>query len=478
MFYAEATVPLARRLISGYLLFCLAGLLLCIASVLVLAFRQSLTENIAFVVVGPLMVIAVGAFSLYQHLRMHTIIENELTRVCRAKERESLAVRPLEGTGPAVAGWNRLLERIAASESMELLEERLAKALDSKKERRFLEVLNALWDGVAVTSTEGRIQFANRAFASLVGAAKAEELEGCDILQKIGAARASNSEQVLSILRQHSTCAVAMLNRGERVDDGVWRVARQTMQDSERGACWVWSVRDVTQLAIVDDAKSQFVSTATHELRTPLANIKAYAETLSLDSTIDPEKQKEFCNIINQEATRLARFVDEMLSVNQMEVGAMTLDRRECDLERVVHDVISSVEPQLASKHITFETKLPPKYPKLRLDKDKFQAALVNLAGNAAKYTPEGGRVSLELDWSPTELQFHVEDNGIGIAADELPKVFDKFFRSQDERVRQVSGNGLGLTYTQEIVRLHGGRLSVQSEINKGTRFTLALPLA
>ncbi len=478
MFHAEASVPLVRRLISGYLFFCLAGLLLCVASALVLGFRQLLAENVIFVVLGPLMVIAVGAFSLYQHVRLHAVIENELTQVCRSKDREALPVRPLEGNGPAVAGWNRLMERLSESESMGLLEERLAKALDSKKERRFLEVLNALSDGVAVTSLDGRVQFSNRAFASLVGATKAEDLEGCDLIQKLGVAQASNAPQVVASLKQSANNAVAMLNRGEKVEAGVWRIARQTMQDSERGACWVWTVRDVTQLAIVDEAKSQFVSTATHELRTPLANIKAYAETLSLDATIDPEKQKEFCNIINQEATRLARFVDEMLSVNQLEVGAMTLDRRECDLERVVQDVIQSVEPQMAAKHIAFETKLPPKYPKLKLDRDKFQAALVNLAGNAAKYTPDGGRVSLQLEWSPSELNFHIEDTGIGISQEELPKVFEKFYRSQDDRVRQISGNGLGLTYTQEIVRLHGGRLSVQSELNKGTRFTLSLPIA
>lgn len=478
MFYAEASMPLTRRLISGYLLFCLAGLLLCVASALVLGYRQALTDNIVLLVLGPLTVIVVGAYSIYQHIRLHAQIETELTQVCKTKDRDTLTVRPLEGTGPAVAGWNRLLERLSASESMEQLEDRLAKALDSKKERRFLDVLNAINDGVVVTSTDGRIGFSNRAFASLVAAARVEELEGREILQVLGAAQAANAEQVMAALRQNISSAVAMMNRGARAEDGVLRLSRQTMQDPERGTCWVWSVRDITQLAIVDEAKNQFVSTATHELRTPLANIKAYAETLSLDSAIDPEKQKEFCNIINQEATRLARFVDEMLSVNQMEVGAMTLDRREVDLERIMQDVITSVEPQMAAKQIIFETKLPPKFPKLRLDRDKFQAALVNLAGNAAKYTPDGGRVFLQLEWTPSELTIHVEDTGIGISAEELPKVFEKFFRSQDERVRQISGNGLGLTYTQEIVRLHGGKLSVQSELNKGTRFTLALPIA
>ena len=198
MFHAEASVPLVRRLITGYLFFCLAGLLLCVASALVLGFRHLLEENVLFVVLGPLAVIAVGAFSLYQHVRLHAVIENELTQVCRSKDRDALAVRPLAGNGPAVTGWNRLMERLSESESMGVLEERLAKALDSKKERRFLEVLHALSDGVVVTSLDGRIQFSNRAFASLVGASKTEELEGGDILQKLGAAQAQNADQVLS----------------------------------------------------------------------------------------------------------------------------------------------------------------------------------------------------------------------------------------------------------------------------------------
>ena len=128
MFHGEATMPLTRRLISGYFLFCLAGLLLCVATAIVLGYRQSLTDNIVLLVLGPATVMTVGAYSIYQHIRVHAVIENELTQVCRTKDRDSLTVRPLEGVGPAVAGWNRLLERLSASESMEQLEDRLAKA--------------------------------------------------------------------------------------------------------------------------------------------------------------------------------------------------------------------------------------------------------------------------------------------------------------------------------------------------------------
>ncbi len=120
---------------------------------------------------------------------------------------------------------------------------------------------------------------------------------------------------------------------------------------------------------------------------------------------------------------------------------------------------------------------LPPKLSKLRVDKDKLAAALVNLLGNAIKYTPDGGSVTFRAVQKDGALQIEVEDTGFGIAAEELPKIYEKFFRSPDPRVREQTGTGLGLSLTQEVIRLHGGKLHVQSELNKGTRFTAVLPV-
>ena len=192
---------------------------------------------------------------------------------------------------------------------------------------------------------------------------------------------------------------------------------------------------------------------------------------------IDVEQQKQFFNTINDEATRLARFVDELLNVSQMESGAMSLARHETDTQRLIEEVIEHVRPEIDRKQIDFERLLPPKLPKLNVDKDKVTAALVNLLGNATKYTPKDGRVRLRVESAPGEIRFHVDDSGIGIAEAELPRVFEKFFRSDDGRVREVTGTGLGLAFTQEVARLHGGKVTVHSELNKGTQFTLTLPV-
>jgi two-component system phosphate regulon sensor histidine kinase PhoR len=223
--------------------------------------------------------------------------------------------------------------------------------------------------------------------------------------------------------------------------------------------------------------RNQFVFTATHELRTPLANIRAYAELLATQEEIPLDQQKDFYNIINSEATRLGRFINDLLNISQMETGSFAIVRHETDVERLVEEIVNHVSPQATQKRQRLDCHLPPKCPKIAVDKDKLSAGLVNLLGNAIKYTPEEGRIHFRVESDHDHIRFTVEDTGIGISAEELPRLFQKFFRSSDARVREITGSGLGLAFSQEVARLHGGKLTVTSELNKGSLFTLTLPL-
>ena len=131
----------------------------------------------------------------------------------------------------------------------------------------------------------------------------------------------------------------------------------------------------------------------------------------------------------------------------------------------------------MKKKEIQFSIELPPKLPELHLDKDKIIAVLVNILGNAAKYTPDAGRISLKVKCEDGALRAAVQDTGVGIAKEELSKVFEKFFRSDDPRVQAEVGTGLGLSIAREVVRMHGGEIIVESELNKGSTFTVELPL-
>lgn len=379
--------------------------------------------------------------------------------------------------------WNSLLSGESDAELLSQLEQRLSGDSCGGGDGSWRAIVDSISDGICSADAEGRIVQANPAFAALVGVSSSRSLTGQSVCDVIVAAASGESEKLVQQFSRGMTSFACELRRGAELADGVLRVAcvplRETSESDGHNSedHSVWQLRDVTHQKLAEEARNQFVFTATHELRTPLCNLKAYAETLVLQDGIDVDRQKEFCNIINSEATRLARFVDELLNISQMEGGGLSVTKHQTDIERLLKEVLDHVRPQIVKKKQTLETSLPARFPKLSVDKDKLSGTLINLLGNACKYTPENGSLHFTVEVEPGTLLIHVEDSGYGISAEELPRIFDKFFRSSDQRVRDIEGTGLGLAFAKEVARLHGGSLTAQSEVGRGSRFTLTLPL-
>jgi len=387
-------------------------------------------------------------------------------------------LRPLPATDSLAAGWNQLLARVHEHSAWNGVERRLSEANHTQQAKRWEAVFQNLTEGIAVCDSDGRIIQLNRSFATLLKRADSKSLVGIDILDLLSdQADEASQERIGGLINNHAT-QVIEIQRSEDLAQGVWRLSRTTQTgDSCNPTDTIWTLRDVTQQKLAEKAREQFVFTATHELRTPLANIRAYSETLSLAADIPVEQQQSFYNTINNEATRLARFVDELLNISQMEAGAITIQKHEVQLELLLAEILDSQRPSANEKKQSFDFSIAPKLPKVLADKDKLAAALTNLVSNAIKYTPEGGKVTVRVDSDSARVLFMVEDSGIGIKAEDLPKLCGKFFRSSDERVQAVVGTGLGLAFTQEVARLHGGNVSIRSQLNQGSCFTLELPI-
>ncbi|QDU81893.1 Alkaline phosphatase synthesis sensor protein PhoR [Polystyrenella longa] len=460
-----------QRLILCYVLSCalIWGILQWGSS-----FSEVLPVYLALCFVGPLVIVVVGSYLLTRDIRVLGYLESRLLGVIGDQTGRFSLDPIMNSSQPLVLAWNKLAEKMAHQESLQVLEERVCGEINSSHDQLSTQALENLSEGIVVTNDEGMIQYANLSFGAILNVELPEEVKTktlAEILPDELYERIPELEQMIKANRPMNF-EIAL---GDQTSDGVVSIKTRPIVNRDRMLLWHFS--DVTQNKLADEMRDQFLSSATHELRTPLANIKAYAETLQTADDMDVEDHKNFCNIINSEATRLARLVDSLLDIKQIEAGSLSITRNETDLLRLIEEVCENVKPQMEQKQIAFELNVPPKLSKISVDKDKIVASLVNLLGNAAKYTMEGGKVLFRVEQVGSSMHFHIEDSGIGIRDEEISRIFEQFFRSSDPRVRDIPGNGIGLAYTSEVIELHGGQILIQSEIDKGTQFTVQLPM-
>jgi len=477
MFAAQKYRSYTQRLSGQHLLFGLAGIVYFAISILFLSRWDSL-PSLATALGVPVGILLFGSIAMRRTSRWLNNLERQLLRFAENPNRSVMELRPLPVIHPLAAGWNQLLAHVHEHSAWNGVERRLSEAIHSQQAKRWESAFQNLTDGIAICDSEGKIMQLNLSFATLLHRSDSKCLLGTDVLDLLSEQVDDASvKRIRAMVSSHAT-QMLEVQRTDDIAQGVWRLSRIS-QRTEIGDSHdsIWTLRDVTQLKLAEAAREQFVFTATHELRTPLANIQAYSETLATVSELSVEQQQSFYNTINNEANRLARFVDELLNISQMEAGAITIEKHEVQLDRLLNEILESQRSLANEKKQQFTFSVAPKLPKIMADKDKLVAALSNLVGNAVKYTPEGGKVTVRVDSDATRVMFMVEDSGIGISAEDLPKMGGKFFRSKDARVQGMVGSGLGLAFSQEIARLHGGSILIRSELNQGSCFTLELPL-
>ncbi|RMG89436.1 MAG: GAF domain-containing protein [Chloroflexi bacterium] len=239
--------------------------------------------------------------------------------------------------------------------------------------------------------------------------------------------------------------------------------------------------RDITKEVEVDKLKSEFVSTVSHELRTPMTSIKGYAD-LMLMGAAGPmsEAQSRYLKVIKNNADRLHMLVNDLLNISRIETGKISLDLRPLDVPQLIEQIVEGHlrgRIQHEQKQLQVKTDIAPALPLVNADHARVTQILTNLLDNAFNYTPEGGQICIRARAKGQFVYISVEDTGIGIAKENLNKIFDRFFRAEDEAVQRVPGTGLGLAIVRSLIEMHGGKLSVESTVGKGSTFTFTLPV-
>jgi PAS domain S-box-containing protein len=234
--------------------------------------------------------------------------------------------------------------------------------------------------------------------------------------------------------------------------------------------------RQIEALRLSDQMKSDFVSSVSHELRTPLASILGYLEILSTGEVGDlTELQSEFLGIIDTNAHRLLSLIDDLLTLSGLENGKLAMRFETIDLGELVAGAVQVERPALLERHQEIDVQMPDGRVEVTADMDRLEQVVANLLANAVKFTPEGGRISVRLSESNGVAELVVEDSGIGISEDDLGRMFERFFRAASATEQAIPGTGLGLAISKGIVDAHGGSLAVESELGRGSAFTVRL---
>ena len=228
--------------------------------------------------------------------------------------------------------------------------------------------------------------------------------------------------------------------------------------------------------AYVSRLQTDFVNKVSHDLRTPLTSIRMFVETLQLGRLEDPARQKEALDIISSETERLSALITRLLDWARMESGKRSFDFRRQPVGPIVDDALRAVEPQRLQTGAQVIRTLAPGLPQIYVDRDALADVLVDLLQNAFKYTGPEKRISVQARAAGPSVEIVVEDNGPGIPGADQKRIFDKFYRGKDPLERTIEGSGLGLSMVKHILKAHGGKVSVRSELGKGAAFTVLLP--
>lgn len=242
----------------------------------------------------------------------------------------------------------------------------------------------------------------------------------------------------------------------------------QGEKDELYGAVGVF--QDVSELKKIEKVRREFLANVSHELRTPLTSIRGFLEAM-IDGVIDEREREKYLQIIHQETLRLGRLVSDVLELARLESGKVELERREVNLALLIERSLLKLTPQLEEKNLTVKKQISPELPHILADEDRMEQVLLNLLNNAIFFSPQGGEIIISAIKKGKYAEVSIEDQGPGIPEEELPYIFERFYRVEKSRAKKHGGLGLGLSIAKQIIELHGGEIGVESKPGQGSRF-------
>ncbi|MDD5081184.1 MAG: ATP-binding protein [Candidatus Omnitrophica bacterium] len=343
----------------------------------------------------------------------------------------------------------------------------------SESRSRLEAVFLSMFEGVMVVDMSGSVVLVNQALKNFlkiedepVGRRFMEVIRNIQIQEII--------DKVLTSCDELISAEISTLVPEEKI----LLVHATAIKKSGQAHGAVLVFHDVTELRHLEKVRRDFVANVSHELRTPVSSIKGYSETLLSGALEDEAHARDFLSIILSDSNRLASLIDDLLNLSKIESGNLIMEFKPQKLRPIIAKVFSGLKKQIDDKGISVEIDFPSDMPDVLIDHDRISQVLLNLMDNAMKYNSQNGKIIVKVFARGSFVGVDISDTGIGIPEKDLPRIFERFYRVDKARSRELGGTGLGLSIVKHIVQAHGGEVSVHSVEGQGTTFSFTLPKA
>ncbi len=422
---------------------------------------MAVLRNVLAVAVVLALALAVLLSSAAAHLASRTV--RRLTETARALAKGDLSIRSRVDGIDEYAELGRALDTLASNLSASLRELRTERD-------RLSGILSGMQEGVLFLDHQRRVALLNPALREML--LLSPDVVGNELSDVFRHA------QLKELLERAANATDPVTREMEITDLKPRRVlVRAAKLEGAEGGVFAVFV-DVTDIRRLESVRRDFVANVSHELRTPVTAIRSAAETLQLAAASDPKAAATFMAIIERNAERLQGLVEDLLDLSRIESQKYSLSPESLDVEEVFVQVVSLFRERAARRKVTLDYEVGPGLPEIQADPKALEHILTNLIDNAVKYAGEGARVHLRASEEHRGVRIQVEDNGPGISKTHLPRLFERFYRVDTGRSRDLGGTGLGLSIVKHLSESMGGSIGVESEVGKGTTFAVLLPRA
>lgn len=426
--------------------------------------NQSLRQVWISLILGLIIAYALAAFFSSRIASGITRPVEEITQVASDIARKKFHRRVRADTQDEIAFLGRAINRMAYSlqNQMETIR---------KSERRLNSIIESMESGLIMIDATGKVSLANRSFERMFGIPQSD-LVGRSFRQL------TYPYDISSLITE---CAESNTRIRKEIplyypEERILEANLAPMWVEKNGVGVVVVFHDLTAIRRLEQLRKDFVANVSHELKTPITSIRGFAETLLDGAMDDPETAREFLRIIHEESLRLQRLIGDLLDLTQIESKQTPLKISKVSVESLLQSVRRMVQDQIESKNQSLSVKIDHPF-EVEVDEDRFRQILLNLLSNSINYTPQGGKIRLRATGGTDRWQLEISDTGIGIPEQDLPRIFERFYRVDKARARDSGGTGLGLAIVKHLVEEHQGQIEVKSKVGEGTTFILTFPL-